>query len=145
MNRVRRPRPGRAGGQATVELALGLPVVFLGTLLVLQMALVGRDVLLVHHAAREGARAAAVGRPALDGARSASGALDPERLAVDVRRRGGRVEVTVRYQAVTGLPLVGHLVPDPALTAAATMHEEAHALPDLAHRAWRSRKFPLSP
>lgn len=123
-------RPGHGGrhrGQATVELALGLPIVCLAVLLVLQLALVGRDAVLVTHAAREAARAAAVdptGRAALDGATASSTALDPHRLDVDLRRRAGRVSVEVRYQAITGLPLVGRLVPDPELHAGATMLEE---------------------
>ena len=68
-------RPGRGArhrGQATVELALGLPVVCIGVLLVLQLALVGRDAVLVAHAAREAARAAAV---------------DPTRRAAEIRAR----------------------------------------------------------
>lgn len=128
--RPRSTRPGhgaRHRGQATVELALGLPVLALAALLVLQVALVGRDAVLVHHAAREAARAAAVDphQPAARaGALSASGALDPQRLDVDLSRRAGRVRAEVRYQAVTGLPLVGALVPDPVLEASVTMREE---------------------
>ncbi len=120
------PRPGHRG-QATVELALGLPVVALAVLLVLQLAVVGRDVVLVSHAAREAARAAAVEpRPgtALAAARGASGALDPHRITVAVSRRGATVTVEVRYRAVTGLPLVGVLVPDPTLTQTVTMRAE---------------------
>jgi len=127
----RSARPGRGArhrGQATVELALGLPVVGLAVLLVLQLALVGRDALLVHHAAREAARAAAV-EPHLPAARAgalaASTALDPHRLEVGLSRRAGRVTTEVRYRAVTGLPLVGLLVPDPEVTASVTMREES--------------------
>jgi hypothetical protein len=128
--RSRSTRPGRGGhhrGQATVELALGLPVVFLAVLLVLQLALVGRDAVLVHHAAREAARAAAVAPMASSaraGALASTTALDPHRLDVSLTRRGGRVTAQVRYRAVTGLPLVGPLVPDPVLTAEVTMREE---------------------
>jgi len=127
--RYRSTRPGRGThrGQATVELALGLPVVCLVVLLVLQLALVGRDALLVHHAAREAARAAAVepsAPAARAGALAATTALDPHRLEVGLRRSAGRVTADVRYRAVTGLPLVGALIPDPELTAAVTMREE---------------------
>lgn len=123
-------RPGRGArhrGQATVELALGLPIVCLAVLLVLQLALVGRDAVLVTHAAREAARAAAVepsAPVARAGATGASTALDPERVEVTLRRRGGRVIVEVRYQSITGLPIVGALVPDPRLDAEVTMVEE---------------------
>jgi len=122
--------PGRGArhrGQATVELALGLPVVCLAVLLVLQLALVGRDTVLVHHAAREAARAAAVeptGTAARSGALASTTALDPRRLDVALAERAGRVTAQVRYQAVTGLPLVGPLVPDPALEASVTMRVE---------------------
>lgn len=129
-SRSRSARPGRGGshrGQATVELALGLPVVCLAVLLVLQLALVGRDAILVHHAAREAARAAAVepsGAAARAGAVASTTALDPDRLDVDLARRGGRVTAVLRYRAVTGLPVVGALVPDPEIGASVTMREE---------------------
>ena len=57
-------RGGRAGadrGQSTVEFALVLPLVVMVLLLVVQVGLVVRDQVLVVHAAREAARAAAVG------------------------------------------------------------------------------------
>lgn len=126
----RSARPGRGArhrGQATVELALGFPVVCLAVLLVLQLAIVGRDAILVHHAAREAARAAAVeptGPAARAGALASTTALDPHRLDVSLARRGGRVTAEVRYQAITGLPVVGALVPDPKLDSEVTMREE---------------------
>ncbi len=121
------PWPDRSRGQATVELALGFPVVLVGILLVLQLVVVGRDQVLVTHATREAARAAAVDPgtgPATAGARNASTTLDPERLEVETRRRGGRITVTVRYRARTALPLVGPLLPDPVLHGRVTMHVE---------------------
>lgn len=99
----------------------------LGVLLVLQLALVGRDAVLVAHASREAARAAAVeptGPVARAGATAASRALDPRRLEVRLRRGGGRVTAEVRYRSVTALPLVGILVPDPVLRSEVTMLEE---------------------
>ena len=48
-----------ARGQATVELALVLPLILTMVLLALQIGLLARDQVLVVHAAREGARAAA--------------------------------------------------------------------------------------
>lgn len=131
---VRSTGPGcgdRHRGQATVELALGLPIVCLGVLLVLQLALVGRDSLLVAHAAREAARAAAVdpsGPAARAGAVASSTALDPQRLDVRLRRGAGRVTVEVRYRSITGLPMVGGLVPDPSLRSEVTMLDEDKSL-----------------
>lgn len=125
----RRPTgPGhRDGGQATVELALGFPVVLIGVLLVLQLALVARDQLLVSHAAREAARSAAVephAGAAREGALASTTALDPARLQIEADRIGPRVRVTVRYRSRTALPLVGALVPDPLLVGSVTMAVE---------------------
>lgn len=123
-------RPGRRGcdGQATVELALGFPIVLLGALLVLQLAVVARDQSLVTHATREAARAAAVeprAGAARDGALDSTTGLDPARLDVDADRVGDRVRVRVRYRARTDLPLVGLLVPDPVLRGELTMRVES--------------------
>ena len=110
-----------------MELALGFPVVLLGVLLVLQLALVGRDQLLLSHANREAARAAAVDpRPAAarGGALKATTGLDPDRLEVDARRVGAHVRVVVRYRSTTRLPVVGALVPDPLLRATVSMRIE---------------------
>ena len=52
-------RPAGDRGQASVELALLLPLLVLLLLVILQVGLLGRDVVLVTHASREAARAAA--------------------------------------------------------------------------------------
>lgn len=115
------------GGQATAELALVLPVVCLLTLAVVQVALVARAQLLVEHAAREGARAAAVD-PAPGAAAAAVVAavpLDPSRLETTVTEAGaGRVRVEVRYRLLTDVPLIGPLLDDVDLRAATTMRRE---------------------
>lgn len=118
--------PARAAGQATVELAVLLPVLALLGLAVAQVALVARDRVLVTHAAREGVRVAAVGagdaeiRAAVAGA----GSLDATRLRVRVVRRSDTVEVRVDYRSVTDLAVVGPLVADVDLAARATMRRE---------------------
>lgn len=113
-------------GQATVEFALVMPVVVLVALAIVQVALVGRHRLLIIHAAREGARAAAVGesntRVRADVA-EASG-LDPARLRVEVRRQAKTVTVTVRYRSPTDLPMVGALIDEVELSATAHMRQE---------------------
>ena len=116
-------------GQATVELVLALPVVVLSLLLLVQVALVVRAQILVVDAAREGARAAAVGASAVTAARSTPG-LRSDRLAVDVTRAGPTVRVTVRYRAPTDVALVGVLVGDPLLTATVAMRVEDPDPPD---------------
>ena len=124
----RSPRSGRPGqgGQATVELALALPVVVLALLLVVQVALVARAQVLVVHAAREGARAASVGEPAAPAARATPG-LDPGRLAVHQGgggAAGALVTVSVAYRAATEVPLVGGLLGDVTVRATVTMRVE---------------------
>jgi len=123
-------RPSRADrGQATVELALGLPVVLLAVLVILQVGLVVRDQIRTVHAAREAARASAVdGRYGVARAAALAGSgLDPSRLSVLTSGRdgvGSRVRVQVIYRAETNVPLAGALVPDPVLRAEATMRVE---------------------
>ena len=118
-------------GQAAVELALLLPVVLVLLLAVLQIGLLARDVVLVTHAAREAARAAAT-EPDLQVARAAalsSGGLEPSRLDVALAITGidqsRRVEVEVTYRVPTRVPLVGRLVADRTITTTATMRVEA--------------------
>ena len=88
-------------GQATVELALVLPVVVVLALGLVQVGLVVRSAVLVQHSAREGVRVAATG--------------------------GSTREVTVKvvHVARTEVPLVGPLLPEVTLTATVTMRREA--------------------
>jgi Flp pilus assembly protein TadG len=121
-------RTRRDGGQAAVELALALPLVFVMVLASVQVLLVARDELAVVHAAREGARAAAVAADPIgegtSAARAAAG-LDPQRLNVTVATSGERVTVTVRYTAPTDVPLVGAFIGDVTVSGRATMEVEA--------------------
>ncbi len=116
-------------GQAAVELALVLPLVMTLLLGLVQVALVVRDQLLVAHAAREAARAAAVdSTPEAAGeAAMASAPLIQNRLAVTADGSGateGRVRVTVRYLSPTVVPLVGSMVGDVSLSSSVTMRVE---------------------
>jgi len=124
---VRRERGD--GGQASVELALVLPLVMLLLLAVVQVGLVVRDQILVVHAAREGAREAAVD-PAADAPRRAalaSSTLDGDRLTVTTTGRGAagsRVRVELAYRVPTAVPLIGSALGDLTLHATATMRVE---------------------
>lgn len=118
-------------GQSTVEFALVLPLVVLVAMFIVQAGLVVRDQVLVTHAAREAARAAAVSdadRPeaALRAARQA-GDLEEDRLGVTVSMLDGdsSVRVVVSYRSLTDLALVGALVPDLNLDAAVVMQVES--------------------
>ena len=136
MNRRRNPsrrhttRGGLAqSGQAAVELALIFPFVAMLLLLLVQVGMIVRDQILVVHAAREGAREAAV-EPAPGAARDAaisSSGLAADRLDVEVSGRGApgsRVKVTATYRAPTEVPIVGAAVKDVRLSASATMRVE---------------------
>jgi Flp pilus assembly protein TadG len=121
------PRTTGDKGQAAVELALALPVVFIVILAVVQVVLIARDQLAVIHAAREGARAAAVAADppaeATSAARAAAG-LDGDRLTIDTTETGGQVKVVVHYRAPTDVALVGDLLGDVTVTGEATMRVE---------------------
>ena len=129
MNRHGRPAldvPSRAGrscrGQATVETAFLLPVVVLLALAVGQVAVVAHARVSTTHAAREGARVAAVGQS--DEAVLASGGLSASRIDVGVVRGPSTVEVTVRYVDPTDVALVGSLLGDVEVVAVAVMQRE---------------------
>ena len=119
----------REGGQASVEAALVLPLVITMILAVVQVGLVVRAEVLVTHAAREAARAAAVNadpQAAVSAAKLAT-TLDGERMTVAIRGRdgpGSRVQVEVTYSLPTDVPLVGSLLGDVTLHAEATMRVE---------------------
>jgi hypothetical protein len=110
-------------------LALVIPFVAVLLLVLVQVGLIARDQILVVHAAREGAREAAV-EPAPGAARSAAlsgSGLDAERLDVEVTDRGppgSRVRVTATYRSPTVVPIVGAALKDIHLRASATMRVE---------------------
>jgi Flp pilus assembly protein TadG len=130
---VNKPRRGPLSdaGQASVELALLLPVVVLLLLAALQVGLLARDVVLVTHAAREAARAAATD-PRANVARAAalaSSGLDPARVEVTVAitetgATDRRVRVEVAYRVPTSVPIVGRLAASRTIRTSATMRVE---------------------
>ena len=112
-------------GQATVELALCIPIVCLMLLGAVQVALVVRDRLVVELAARDGARAAAVSDAPHAAATAAARSVGiPPDASVGVVSNGAVVTVTVTATSRTDLPLVGALIPDVTLHASATMLAE---------------------
>ena len=107
----------REQGQATVELALLLPLLALVTLAVVQVGVVARDRVALTHVAREAARAAVVD-PSPAEVRAAAveaSSLDPARLRVVVRG-DHEVTVVVTYRSATEVPLIGRLVDDVTFT-----------------------------
>lgn len=116
----------RDEGQSTVELTLALPLLAFLLLGIIQVGLVVRGQVLVTHAAREAARTAAVGESDADVRRSASGSggLLPHRMKVQIDEAGDRVEVRVKYNHPTSVPIVGALLGDVTLSSTATMRIE---------------------
>jgi len=104
-------RHRREQGQATLELALLLPLLVAIVLFVIQAGLVARDRLALIHAAREAAREAVVDPDPASVRRAAVRAtgLDPTRLAVQVTE-GDVVMVIVTYRSPTDVPIVGRLM-----------------------------------
>ncbi|MEM9519540.1 MAG: TadE family protein [Actinomycetota bacterium] len=110
-----------------METALLLPIIALALLAVIQIGLVVHARVMVTHAAREGARIAAVDGSdrSVREAVIASGGLAPDRLDVAISGRGDRVTIVVRYRAPTTVPLIGPLIGDVELTGSATMRRES--------------------
>ncbi len=109
-------------GQAAVELALCLPLLFIFLLGIVQLVVIVRDQLAVQLAAREAARAAAVAEPSAASAEAAATqAISLRPLAVAARSSATAVTITVSHVTRTDVPLIGALLPDITVTAAATM------------------------
>ena len=109
---------------------MALPVIVLVCFAIVQVGAVARHDVLVAHAAREAARAAAVEpdlvrarEAATDAARRAV-PLGDGRLVITLSRSDREVRVEARYVDPTNVPLVGSLVGDVTLTAVVVMHRE---------------------
>lgn len=122
-------------GSAAVEFALVLPLVLTAALALVQVGLIARDAVVVAHAAREGAREAAV---TTDDTQVRNAVIDRGGLAadtttVDVDRTGtggDAVSVRVDHRIPMVVPFVAWLLPDDvAVRASVTMRQEAVADP----------------
>ncbi len=118
----------RESGQATLELALGLPVVLVLVGAVVQIGLLAGDQVRLEHAAREAARAATVGSdPRVIRKAADSGGLEGLRITIspsaDRRIQGEPVVVRIAYSPPTYVPLLGGLL-SPDMYATAQMRIE---------------------
>lgn len=94
----RRVRNGRESGQSAIEF-LGVAMLFIATAAIaFQLVLVGATWILASHSASEGARAAAVGEPAGDAARSATPGSWQNGMSVN--STNGRVSVALNTPAL---------------------------------------------
>ena len=120
-----RSAAGDERGQATVELAVLLPVVVTLLLVVLQVALVVRDQMVVLHATRAAGRAVIV-EPSMAAARDAadrSGAPDGTVRIEGQLRPGAMVTITVSA-APTAVPIVGRVLAGRRITERLTVQVE---------------------
>lgn len=127
------PRSGRCGadeaGQATVELALVLPILALLLAALVEIGLLVADQGRLWHAAREAARVATVDPDTADIREAAERpGLRPIELEVEpqphLRRQGDPVTVALVHRPRARVPLFGVLLRQRALTAEATMRIE---------------------
>lgn len=118
----------RDSGQATVELALALPVLVFLVAALVELGLVSVDQVRLWHAAREAARVAAVDGSQEDITAAARRVgIDPESVDIQPepahRVAGEPVTVALTYFSGNHIPLIGHLVRI-RLSASATMRIE---------------------
>ncbi len=122
---------GRAGeaGQATLELALCLPLLALVLGALVELSLLASDQVKLWHAAREAVRAAAV-EPSASAAEAAAEQVGLAAIVVSVtpdaafRVRGEPVTATVTYRPQGHVPLLGEAVARLELEAQAVMRIE---------------------
>ena len=110
-------------GQATVELALVMPLVIGLLILIITAGLVVRDQLLVWHAASAGARAASISPNSPDVVQQAvenEVSLRPVHLRIV--RQGDLITVAAHYPRTINLWLIKYIIPPLTLSATVTMH-----------------------
>jgi Flp pilus assembly protein TadG len=126
---VRPVGAGAQSGQATLELALALPVLALLLAGLIEVGLLVSDQTRLWHAAREAARVAVVD-PDLADSRAAAerSGLRPLEVSVSpaaqLRRQGDPLTVALTYSPNARVPLFGVLLERVALEAEATMRIE---------------------
>ena len=119
----------REEGQATVELALCLPLLALVLAALFEASMIAADQVRVWHAAREGARHAVVD-PSEQSTESAAESVGLSPLEVEVtpeshhRVAGEPLTVRIAYEPDTHVPLIGKLFDGITLRASATMRIE---------------------
>lgn len=122
--------PGeRESGQATIELALLLPVLVFLALVIVQMGLLASDNVRLWHAAREAARVGSVDDdPAAIQDAADSAGLSPISVRVEPvpqdRIQGEPLTVYVTYQPGARVPVLGRFMDGLEMSAAATMRIE---------------------
>ena len=110
-------------GQATVELALVMPLIIGLLLIILNVGLVVRDQLAVWHAASAGARAASISPNSPDIVRQAvEDEVGLRPLHLQIVRDEQLITVKVQYPRTLNVWLIKHIIPPLTLSASVTMH-----------------------
>ena len=110
-------------GQATVELALVMPLIIGLLLIILTAGLVVRDQLAVWHAASAGARAASISPDSPDVVQQAvESEVQLRPVHLRIVREGDLIIVEAKYPRTIGLWLFKFITPPLILSAAVTMH-----------------------
>jgi Flp pilus assembly protein TadG len=122
----------RESAQATVEFALILPLVLLVFVLGVDAVLIGRDELLVIHAAREGARVASVTGDLAQATVAAKSRGAPSDATVSLVRVGGGtdelVTVNVTWSLANRLLLLGPVGRAMSVDHSVTMRRESRPI-----------------
>jgi Flp pilus assembly protein TadG len=118
-------------GQAAVELALVLPVLVLLLCGIMEFGRVYDASLVITQAAREGARAGAVGdtdAQVTSAVKTVAGSLNQNNLSITIsppqssRTSGDNITVEINYSVQLVAPVISKLVPNPfPLSASTTM------------------------
>lgn len=110
-------------GQATVELALVMPLIIGLLLIILTAGLVVRDQLAVWHAASAGARAASISPDSPDAVQQAvESEVQLRPIHLRIIREGDLITVEAKYPRTIGLWLFKFITPPLTLSATVTMH-----------------------
>jgi hypothetical protein len=110
-------------GQATVELALVMPLIIGLLLIILNVGLVVRDQLAVWHAASAGARAASISPDSPDVVQQAvEDEVGLRPLHLQIVRDEQLITVEVQYPRTLNVWLIKRIVPPLTLSASVTMH-----------------------
>ena len=110
-------------GQATVELALVMPLIIGLLLIILTAGLVVRDQLAVWHAASAGARAASISPDLPDAVQQAvESEVQLRPIHLRIVREGNLITVEAKYPRTIGLWLFKFITPPLILSATVTMH-----------------------
>ena len=110
-------------GQATVELALVMPMIIGLLLIILTAGLVVRDQLAVWHAASAGARAASISPDSPEVVQQAvESEVQLRPIHLRIVREGDLITVEAKYPRTIGLWLFKFITPPLILSATVTMH-----------------------